>query len=122
MTTTDDTATRSREVAYQLLAEGVQPTWRAIRDRTGQGSATTINNALQEFWAEVGRRLSRPDLTPAVADLCQALWQRALDDSDRRWVDEREGLQRELVTVRESLAASEAKYRDLLTVFSRFHQ
>jgi len=119
MTTADDTATRTREIAYQLLIEGTNPSWRAVRERLGKGSSATINAALKEFWLEIRQRLSRPEMPPAVADFCHTLWQRALDEADGRWNTEREGLQQELATTREALTASEGQREALVKEVER---
>lgn len=45
--------------ADELLSEGVKPSQQLIRERIGRGSATTIHRALNEWWIDVGERLSR---------------------------------------------------------------
>lgn len=46
------TRERVKEVALELLLEGVNPTSANVLAKIGKGSMSTINPALQKFWAE----------------------------------------------------------------------
>lgn len=83
----NDTRTLVKRVADELLTEGVRPTVASIRSRIGRGSASTINQALHEWWQELSRRLaaahSRPDLPQPVAKAADQLWDTALEHADK---------------------------------------
>ena len=58
MARTSDTAERTVAAAWQLLAEGQYPSSQAVREQIGQGSMTTINQALKtDFWPAVAQRI-----------------------------------------------------------------
>ena len=83
MARTSDTAEKTVETAWALLAEGVYPSTQAIRERIRQGSMTTINQTLKtEFWPAVARRLQHPTVPEPLAELTQQLWQQALAAAD----------------------------------------
>lgn len=88
-----DTASLAIDAAYALLQKGVHPSIQAVRERLGKGSMTTIHAALQDFWAEVGRRLARPDLPPPLVDGVHQLWQAALDQAEGTFARDREALE-----------------------------
>jgi Plasmid replication region DNA-binding N-term. len=78
-----DTRTRVKQVADDLLAEGIRPTVANVRARTGRGSASTINEALKDWWAGLAKRLSaadaRPDIPAPVFEAANVLWSQALE-------------------------------------------
>ncbi|HET7675545.1 MAG TPA: DNA-binding protein [Gammaproteobacteria bacterium] len=66
-----------RDAADALLTEGVRPSVNAIRARLGRGSDTTIASALNDWWKELGQRVtdleSRPDVPEAVWNVADTL-------------------------------------------------
>src|SRR5262245_36409957 len=47
-----------KRAAAELLAEGTPPTAASVRLRIGHGSAQAVNDALHEWWQDLGRRLA----------------------------------------------------------------
>ena len=92
-----DTAAQSRAIALDLLKQGIRPTVKRVREQLGStGSDTTVHNTLEnEFWPEIGRRLSYPDWPDQLTEAIQTLWQLAIDkaqggfDQYRKEMDER---------------------------------
>jgi chromosome segregation ATPase len=78
----DDTRTLVHEAADQLLAEGERPTVASVRARIGRGSASTINSALNDWWAGLSMRIaaarSRPDVPEPLLQATNQLWEAAL--------------------------------------------
>jgi len=69
--------------ATEILKTGVRPTVQAVRNALGGGSPRTILDGLNRYWRDLGNQVAgTPDtlrrLPAAVADLAEALWQRAL--------------------------------------------
>ncbi|SMF11027.1 DNA-binding protein [Pseudogulbenkiania subflava] len=83
-----DIYSRIRQVAFELVGEGVWPTVIEVRARLGTGSNTTINNTLktwrQEFLSRMAVSSRRPDWPPGLAEAFEQIWQRACDESDHR--------------------------------------
>lgn len=81
-----DIYARIRQVAFELVAEGVWPTVVEVRARLGTGSNTTINNTLkqwrQEFLARMASNVRRPDWPAGLAEAVDQLWQRACDQAE----------------------------------------
>ncbi|MHB8622882.1 MAG: DNA-binding protein [Sulfuricaulis sp.] len=77
-----DTRTLVKQTADRLLAEGIRPTVASVRQRTGRGSAGTINAALKEWWQELAQRLAaianRPELPAPLLEAADRLWEAAL--------------------------------------------
>lgn len=77
-----DTRTLVKQTADRLLADGIRPTVASVRQRTGRGSASTINAALHEWWQELAQRLAaitnRPDLPAPLLEAADRLWEAAL--------------------------------------------
>jgi len=77
-----DTIDKVQQVADQLLANGQRPTQQAIRDVLGTGSITTINKALNIWWANLAKRVNRqsehPALPEPVITAASKLWDQAL--------------------------------------------
>ena len=77
-----DTRTLVKQTADRLLAEGIRPTVASVRQRTGRGSAGTINTALHEWWQELAQRLAaianRPELPTPLIEAADQLWEAAL--------------------------------------------
>jgi len=76
------TPEKAKQVANILLQQGVQPTWRLIREILGTGSATTLQNVVNNYWAELGKRLNhlenRADVPDGLAKEFNQLWDKAL--------------------------------------------
>lgn len=80
-----DTRGLVKEAATALLQEGIRPTVANVRARIGRGSAGTINEALKDWWEELGERLQNPErqeLPAAVLIAAQTLWHSALDEAE----------------------------------------
>jgi len=77
-----DTSDRVQRAADELLAKGQRPTQQAVRNLIGSGSITTINHALNLWWASLSQRLSRqsehPSLPEPVITAASKLWDQAL--------------------------------------------
>ncbi|HHL18786.1 MAG TPA: DNA-binding protein [Thiothrix sp.] len=76
------TPDKAKQVANMLLQQGIQPTWRLIREILGTGSATTLQNVVNNYWAELGKRLNhlekRADIPNGLAKEFNKLWDKAL--------------------------------------------
>ncbi|WP_207061151.1 DNA-binding protein [Motiliproteus sp. SC1-56] len=74
--------------ADELLQEGRRPTQQSVRERIGQGSVTTINKALNRWWAELGGRLQgrrrMPELPEPVEAAIKDIWQLALAHAEHQ--------------------------------------
>lgn len=110
------TKTRAKifEVADQLLTEGVRPTQQNVRERLGSGSLTTINRALNEWWAVLGKRFEQSregsDVPEAVVRLSSRLWNEALAYAEHRYQIKKAQEESDLKIKLESLAQKELKY------------
>ncbi|WP_024302850.1 DNA-binding protein [Pseudogulbenkiania sp. MAI-1] len=95
-----DIYSRIRQVAFELVGEGVWPTVIEVRARLGTGSNTTINNTLKEWRQEFLSRMAvssrRPDWPAGLAEAFEQVWQRACDESDSRLESVRQEWQAEL--------------------------
>jgi chromosome segregation ATPase len=95
-----DIYSRIRQVAFELVGEGVWPTVIEVRARLGTGSNTTINNTLkdwrQEFLSRMAVSSRRPDWPAGLAEAFEQVWQRACDESDSRLESVRQEWQAEL--------------------------
>ncbi|QBQ55384.1 DNA-binding protein [Nitrosococcus wardiae] len=94
-----DTRTLTKQTADTLLTEGIRPTVANVRARTGQGSAGTINAALQEWWQELANRLlqleTRPEIPEPVFTVAEQAWETALKQAETLLAKERKKLQQE---------------------------
>lgn len=108
-----DTASLAIEAAYVLLEEGVHPSVQAVRERIGQGSATTIHAALKDFWAEVGLRLARPDLPEPLVEGVNQLWRAALDQAGASFAEDRQALEQRVQAAEAERAEGLAREREL---------
>ena len=95
-----ETLTSTRELVMQaadaLFKDGIRPTVANIRKITQRGSATTINQALHEWWYALSERItaaeSRPDIPEPVFQLASDLWTKALHQADHTLNKERKAL------------------------------
>lgn len=92
-----DTRTATREAADQLLAEGIKPSVKLIRERLGRGSDTTIAGALKEWWQELAERLfeqqGRPEVPEPLWEAVNSLWGAALEAAGKTFDAERESVE-----------------------------
>ncbi|MDX1506627.1 MAG: DNA-binding protein [Woeseiaceae bacterium] len=92
-----DTRTATREAADQLLAEGIKPSVKLIRERLGRGSDTTIASALKEWWQELAERLfeqqGRPEVPEPLWEAVNSLWSAALEAAGKTFDAERESVE-----------------------------
>lgn len=103
-----DIYARIRQVAFELVAEGVWPTVVEVRTRLGTGSNTTINNTLkqwrQEFLARMASNVRRPDWPAGLAEAVDQLWQRACDQAEAHLESLREEARAEVARLVTELA------------------
>lgn len=82
------TPDKARKVSGQFLRRGVQPTWRLVRDVLGTGSATTLQNAVNQYWNELGDYLDklekRPELPKQLVSEFNSIWDNALQLSEKK--------------------------------------
>ncbi|MCK5725220.1 MAG: DNA-binding protein [Thiotrichaceae bacterium] len=82
------TPEKAKQVAGELLRRGVQPTWRIIREILGTGSASTLQNAVNLYWSELGAHLDnlekRPELPKNLVKDFNNLWDKALQISEKK--------------------------------------
>lgn len=76
------TTDKAKEIASRLLQHGVQPSWRLIREVLGTGSATTLQNVVNNYWNDLGKRIDhlekRTDIPEALTEEFNTLWDNAL--------------------------------------------
>ncbi len=76
------TPEKAKPIAHALLQQGIQPTWRLIREILGTGSASTLQNVVNNYWVELGQRLNhlekRADVPNDLAKEFNKLWDKAL--------------------------------------------
>lgn len=93
MARTSDTRRLTREAAAQLVADGRLPhtvTVDQIYAAIGQGSRTTINDALKRWKAERAQADALAEtLPPMIADAMCALWAAAVDQATQQFAQER---------------------------------
>lgn len=108
--TSDNTRLLTQRAADELLAEGIRPTVVNVRDRIGRGSASTINAALQEWWAGLSQRLadarSQPDLPAPLVDAMRQLWDAALAQAHGALAEYRAEADRKVVAATENTSAA----------------
>ncbi|EPJ48915.1 MAG: hypothetical protein OFPII_03910 [Osedax symbiont Rs1] len=77
-----ETSERVQRAADELLALGKRPTQQAVRDIIGSGSITTINHALNFWWANLSKKINRQDQHPALPEpvltAASKLWDQAM--------------------------------------------
>jgi len=127
----DDRNTRSRvkRAADELLSDGHRPTVANVRAHIGRGSATTINAALNEWWQELGDRLSKAQSTPpidgVIVETATRLWEMALEQAHTALAAERAQAER-LVSAADERAQDALLARDAvneqLTQLTAAHQ
>lgn len=107
---TDNTRLLTKQAADELLADGQRPTVANVRHRIGRGSASTINAALQEWWAELSQRLaqarSRPDVPAPLADAMSQLWAAALEQAHNALADYRHEADRKVAETTDTAATA----------------
>ncbi|MGH1461187.1 MAG: DNA-binding protein [Neptuniibacter sp.] len=90
----NSTQEQAKKAADKLLMEGVRPTQQNVRAELGSGSITTINKALNDWWAELGDRLktntSHPMIPDPVAESASKIWVQALAYAEKH-LEERRG-------------------------------
>ena len=95
-----ETSDKVQKAADQLLANGQRPTQQAVRNIIGTGSITTINHALNFWWANLSQRLNRqsehPGLPEPVITAASKLWDQAMVYSHAALNSQREEIQAEL--------------------------
>ncbi len=77
-----ETSERVQRAADELLAQGKRPTQQAVRDIIGSGSITTINHALNFWWANLSKKINRQNEHPALPEpvltAASKLWDQAM--------------------------------------------
>jgi hypothetical protein len=93
-----DTTEKVQSAADTLLAQGKRPTQQAVRDLLGTGSITTINHALNLWWANLSKRINRQSEHPALPDpvitAASKLWDQALVYAEASLDSQREEISR----------------------------
>jgi outer membrane murein-binding lipoprotein Lpp len=93
---TTDTREKVFEAADGILKEGGKPTQQNVRDRIGVGSISTINSALNDWWASLADRLypEADALVPEpVIRAAEQVWNQALAYTEQRFVEKSNQLQ-----------------------------
>ncbi|MBK1724089.1 DNA-binding protein [Thiocystis violacea] len=101
-----NTRALAKEAAFKLLQSGQRPTADRVRAAIGQGAQQTILGALDEFWREIGERLSEPRLPDPLVEPVMSLWSQAVGAAAAQWQTERTGFE-------ERLAALESRAQTL---------
>ena len=95
-----DTREKVFAAADQLLQQGAKPTQQSIRDLIGTGSISTINAALNDWWASLADRVARknehPELPEPVLTAANQLWDQALAYAHHNLNQQRAELQQTL--------------------------
>lgn len=109
------------EVADAMLEQGARPTQQSVRERIGSGSLTTINKALNEWWQQLGERITRhnqhPELPEPVLIAANQMWDRALAYAEERFVEQREKILADQRAMREQHSrADESDQQALRTI------
>ncbi len=104
------------DAAYALLRQGERPTVNRIRDWIGSGSPSTINSALNSWWAELSKRLqhahsARPGMPKAAYEAATRLWDAALEDAHNALAKHRENADRQVLEARERAKEATAATR-----------
>ncbi|BBF85607.1 chromosome partition protein smc [Aquitalea magnusonii] len=90
-----DIYARIRQVAFDLVGEGIWPTVVEVRSRLGTGSNTTINNTLKEWRQEFLSRMASssryPDWPTGLAEAFGMIWQKSCEAAEQQW----EGMRKE---------------------------
>lgn len=105
---TDNTRLLAKRAADELLADGDRPTVANVRHRIGRGSASTINAALQEWWAELSQRLvqarSQPEVPAPLAEAMSQLWTAALEQAHHALAEYRNEADRKVTEATDAAA------------------
>lgn len=108
--------------ADELLSEGVKPSQLLIRERIGRGSATTIHRALNEWWIDVGERLSRvgpeTSIPMPVQKALDDLWRIALKQSSIKQKDQEDALLKRISGERTALEVEKKLFTERLEKLS----
>jgi predicted nucleic acid-binding Zn-ribbon protein len=85
-----NTKQRVFELADELLVGGNRPTLANIREMIeGQPSNTTLSDALQAYWIDLGARIqtlqSRPDIPQPLFEAIKGIWTAALDQAEAEY-------------------------------------
>lgn len=91
-----NTRTLAKDAALMLLRSGQRPTADRVRAEIGQGAQQTILGALDEFWKEIGERLSEPRLPEVLLEPVTALWSQAVCAAGQNWQSERAGFEQQV--------------------------
>ncbi|MGY0503975.1 DNA-binding protein [Luteimonas sp. e5] len=108
--------------ASALDAEGIRPTQKAVRERLGGGSFTTIAAAMQVWHqrrsAPAATRIPIPDvLSKSMEEATQQVWDCAVSEMDIRLRDERRALR----DAHAAHALQVADYREALDTLQEEH-
>jgi chromosome segregation ATPase len=106
----DNTRLLVKRAADELLADGERPTVASVRNRIGRGSASTINEALREWWTELSQRFakarSQPDLPGPLVDATNQLWGAALEHAHSALAEYRGEADRKVAEAADAAAAA----------------
>lgn len=97
------------EAATKLFLQGQKPSVATVRALIGQGSNTTIQEALNDWWQELsnkfGRLQSHPDVPEELGPLLSQLWLEAVKKADANLSTDREKMAEQLREEQGRLAA-----------------
>ena len=112
-----DIHSRVREVATELVSEGIWPTVQEIRARLGSGSNTTINNTLRQWrqglLSQMATTARHPDWSPALAQAFNQLWQQACTEADNNLAKQRSEAKAEVERLISELASASREQESL---------
>ncbi|WP_165494225.1 DNA-binding protein [Aquitalea sp. USM4] len=101
-----DIYSRIRQVALELVGEGVWPTVVEVRARLGTGSNTTINNTLkewrQDFLSRMASSSRHPDWPSGLAEAFGMIWQKSCEAAEQQWEAVREEAEAEVASARQA--------------------
>lgn len=108
-----DIYSRIRQVAFELVGEGVWPTVVEVRSRLGTGSNTTINNTLkewrQEFLARMASSARHPDWPAGLAEAFGLIWQQSCTAAEQQWEVLRQEAEQQVADSAQAQAAAQAQ-------------
>jgi len=104
----ENTQTKAKNAALQLLIKGEQPTAHKIRSELGdKGGMPQIQEGLRDFWAELGKTLesyqSRPGMPDIAFEAMNSLWDHLLEAADQKHAISKGELSLRIVELQEAL-------------------
>ena len=108
-----DIYSRIRQVALELVGEGVWPTVVEVRSRLGTGSNTTINNTLkewrQDFLSRMASSSRHPDWPAGLAEAFGMIWQKSCEAAEQQWEAVRQEAEADVTAAQQAQQALQAQ-------------